>query len=71
MLIECWMKRNDLPVGYDGWQVLDYLSTGPIHSVGPVPVKSLHQSAILKNDVAYFNAMINSEVSCTIIVGSQ
>ena len=56
------MRRDDLPVGYDGWQVLDCLNDGPTHCVGPIPVKALHENEILKSDISYFSSMINSEV---------
>lgn len=60
------MRRDDLPVGYDGWQVVDSVSSGPIHSLGPVPVKAIYEenpSPIWDNDVNRFLSMIHSEVS--------
>ncbi|CAI8024944.1 Protein-glutamine gamma-glutamyltransferase 4 [Geodia barretti] len=39
--VEAWMRRDDLPSGNDGWQVLDPTSRrqqGGVYCVGPVPV---------------------------------
>lgn len=46
---DCWMKRPDLPSGFDGWQVVDATpqetSSGeaelclvPVPHLGPLPI---------------------------------
>jgi len=41
---ECWMKRPDLPTGYDGWQAVDAtpqeVSLG-LYQTGPAPLTAI------------------------------
>ena len=65
MWSECWMRRDDLPAGYDGWQAVDSPSTGPTDSVGPVPVKAVQERQIGKlwqGASQYFMSELLSEV---------
>jgi hypothetical protein len=64
VMVECWMKRNDLPVGYDGWQVMDFITNGPHHFVGPTPVSALCETQNISpgGDASYFKSLINSEI---------
>ena len=66
VLCECWMTRNDLPFGYDGWQIADP-SIGDLgHCLGPVPVKAIKEKLYGKMwdaDIQVFLSMIHSEVN--------
>lgn len=67
------MRRDDLPMGYEGWQLGDCsINAGPATVIGPVPVKALRDelanndtssSNVWKSDINQLQSMINSEVS--------
>ena len=58
------MRRCDLPIGYDGWQVVGVSPSG--HApIGPLPVKAVRERQDRKmfgNDIAMLTAMLHSEV---------
>ena len=60
------MRRNDLPFGYDGWQVITATAGRREEScIGPVPVKAIKERQSAKvwgKDILIFLAMIHSEV---------
>ncbi|XP_057699652.1 protein-glutamine gamma-glutamyltransferase 2-like [Corythoichthys intestinalis] len=64
--IESWMKRNDLPEGNDGWQVLDptpqELSDGD-YRCGPCPVKAIKEGNLsVKYDAPFIFAEVNADI---------
>lgn len=66
------MRRDDLQAGYDGWQLIDCsINTGPVHGIGPVPVKALYETnnkTYTNNDTSRFLSMILSEVMLNLII---
>ncbi|KAM6169267.1 protein-glutamine gamma-glutamyltransferase 4-like [Rhynchocyon petersi] len=60
---EAWMKRKDLPCGYDGWQVVDGTpqekSLG-VYCCGPSPVTAIRKGDIF---IGYDTKFIFSEVN--------
>lgn len=65
VLCECWMTRNDLPFGYDGWQLADPSMGDLGHCLGPVPVKAIKEKLYGKMwdaDIQVFLSMIHSEI---------
>ena len=65
VLCECWMRRTDLPIGYDGWQVMGF---SPVHPLGPLPVKAVREKQNRKmfgSDISMLLAMLHSEVCNT------
>ena len=66
---EAWMRRDDLPQGYDGWQALDPTSqdrqSGRFR-IGPASVKAIKLCQSGKKwqyDVEYVMSRITAEVS--------
>ncbi|XP_055029323.2 protein-glutamine gamma-glutamyltransferase 2 [Misgurnus anguillicaudatus] len=70
--VECWMKRDDLPVGYDGWQVLDptpqersdesHVLTG-VFCCGPCPVQAVKEGELgLKYDTPFVFSEVNADL---------
>uniref|UniRef100_A0A3Q3J387 protein-glutamine gamma-glutamyltransferase n=1 Tax=Monopterus albus TaxID=43700 RepID=A0A3Q3J387_MONAL len=64
--VESWMRRNDLPKGNDGWQVLDptpqELSDGEF-CCGPCPVTSIKQGNLgVKYDARFIYAEVNADI---------
>nr|XP_033770647.1 erythrocyte membrane protein band 4.2-like isoform X2 [Geotrypetes seraphini] len=61
---ECWMKREDLPKGYDGWQVLDATPQKKSEGTsfcGPAPVRAIKEGDVdLNYDVAFLFAEVNA-----------
>ncbi|KAK2857955.1 hypothetical protein Q7C36_005874 [Tachysurus vachellii] len=73
--VECWMKRGDLPKGYDGWQVVDPTpqerSEG-IYRCGPAPVRAIQEQQIdIAYDVPFIYAEVNANVNRYIMRQSQ
>uniref|UniRef100_A0A8C4S026 protein-glutamine gamma-glutamyltransferase n=1 Tax=Erpetoichthys calabaricus TaxID=27687 RepID=A0A8C4S026_ERPCA len=69
--VESWMCRHDLPIGFDGWQVLDptpqQRSEG-IYCCGPCPVKAVKEGRIdLDYDAPFVFAEVNADVVCWIV----
>lgn len=69
--VECWMKRNDLPKGNDGWQVLDptpqELSEGK-YCCGPCPVAAIKEGNLsVKYDAPFIFAEVNSDIIMWIV----
>ncbi|XP_008309346.1 protein-glutamine gamma-glutamyltransferase 2 [Cynoglossus semilaevis] len=64
--VESWMRRDDLPRGNDGWQVLDptpqELSDGE-HCCGPCPVQAIKEGNLgVKYDAPFVFAEVNADV---------
>uniref|UniRef100_A0A672FPJ7 protein-glutamine gamma-glutamyltransferase n=1 Tax=Salarias fasciatus TaxID=181472 RepID=A0A672FPJ7_SALFA len=64
--IESWMKRDDLPNGNDGWQVLDptpqELSEG-VYCCGPCPVVAIKEGNLgVKYDAPFVFAEVNADI---------
>ncbi|KAF7660044.1 hypothetical protein LDENG_00289310 [Lucifuga dentata] len=64
--VESWMRRDDLPKGYDGWQVLDptpqELSDG-VFCCGPCPVKAIKEGNLgVKYDAPFVFAEVNADI---------
>nr|XP_032816216.1 protein-glutamine gamma-glutamyltransferase 4-like [Petromyzon marinus] len=62
---DAWMKRPDLPSGYDGWQVVDATpqeASAGVFRCGPAPVMAVKKGDIdLKYDTAFVFAEVNSD----------
>ncbi|KAM9351901.1 protein-glutamine gamma-glutamyltransferase 2 [Symphorus nematophorus] len=64
--VESWMRRDDLPEGNDGWQVLDptpqELSDGEF-CCGPCPVKAIKEGNLtVKYDARFIFAEVNADI---------
>ncbi|XP_051940674.1 protein-glutamine gamma-glutamyltransferase 2-like [Hippocampus zosterae] len=64
--VEAWMRRDDLPQGNDGWQVLDptpqELSDGDFRC-GPCPVKAIKVGNLgIKYDAPFVFAEVNADI---------
>nr|XP_061812928.1 protein-glutamine gamma-glutamyltransferase 2-like [Nerophis lumbriciformis] len=64
--VESWMKREDLPQGNDGWQVLDptpqELSDGQF-CCGPCPVAAIKEGNLtVKYDAPFIFAEVNADI---------
>uniref|UniRef100_A0AC34RFR7 Transglutaminase-like domain-containing protein n=1 Tax=Panagrolaimus sp. JU765 TaxID=591449 RepID=A0AC34RFR7_9BILA len=60
---EIWTKRNDLPDGYDGWQVVDATpqeTSEKLFQCGPMSVKAIKEGRL---DLPYDGWFIYSEVN--------
>uniref|UniRef100_UPI00398E3E78 protein-glutamine gamma-glutamyltransferase 2-like n=1 Tax=Pristiophorus japonicus TaxID=55135 RepID=UPI00398E3E78 len=61
---ECWMTRNDLSSGYDGWQVVDATpqeESDGTYCCGPAPVKAIKEGEMdMKYDVPFVFAEVNA-----------
>ncbi|KAK7915679.1 hypothetical protein WMY93_011440 [Mugilogobius chulae] len=63
--VEGWMRRPDLPPGFDGWQVLDPTpqeKSDGIFWCGPAPVKAIRNgNTDLKYNVPFVYAEVNAD----------
>ncbi|XP_058244165.1 protein-glutamine gamma-glutamyltransferase 2 [Hemibagrus wyckioides] len=64
--VESWMSREDLPKGYDGWQVLDPTpqerSEG-VYCCGPCPVKAVREGEVgIKYDTPFIFSEVNADM---------
>nr|XP_057944140.1 protein-glutamine gamma-glutamyltransferase 2 isoform X2 [Doryrhamphus excisus] len=64
--VESWMRRDDLPQGNDGWQVLDptpqELSDGE-YCCGPCPVTAIKEGNLaIKFDAPFIFAEVNADI---------
>uniref|UniRef100_A0AAY4ESZ8 protein-glutamine gamma-glutamyltransferase n=1 Tax=Denticeps clupeoides TaxID=299321 RepID=A0AAY4ESZ8_9TELE len=73
--VECWMKRPDLAVGFDGWQVLDPTPQERSEGVfccGPAPVKAIRECCFsMFYDIPFVYAEVNAEVHTFIVKDHQ
>ncbi|KAL2086164.1 hypothetical protein ACEWY4_017223 [Coilia grayii] len=64
--VESWMKRSDLPDGYDGWQASDSTPQERSENVfccGPVPLKAIKEGQLdRKYDAPFVFAEVNADV---------
>ncbi|XP_071657493.1 protein-glutamine gamma-glutamyltransferase K [Patagioenas fasciata] len=62
---DCWMKRPDLPEGYDGWQVVDATpqeTSSGLFCCGPCSVAAVKNGDVfLKYDTPFVFAEVNSD----------
>uniref|UniRef100_A0A669QX29 Protein-glutamine gamma-glutamyltransferase K n=1 Tax=Phasianus colchicus TaxID=9054 RepID=A0A669QX29_PHACC len=62
---DCWMRRPDLPDGYDGWQVVDATpqeTSSGLFCCGPCSVTAVRNGEVfLKYDTAFVFAEVNSD----------
>ncbi|XP_068854558.1 protein-glutamine gamma-glutamyltransferase K [Aphelocoma coerulescens] len=62
---DCWMKRPDLPDGYDGWQVVDATpqeTSSGLFCCGPCSVTAVKNGHVfLKYDTPFVFAEVNSD----------
>ncbi|XP_074787254.1 protein-glutamine gamma-glutamyltransferase K [Athene noctua] len=62
---DCWMKRPDLPSGYDGWQVVDATpqeTSSGLFCCGPCSVTAVKNGEVfLKYDTPFVFAEVNSD----------
>ena len=69
MWCEAWMRRDDLPQGYDGWQVLDATSQdrqSGRYRIGPASVRAIKNGLSGKqwpHDVEYVRSQITADIS--------
>ncbi|XP_042352869.1 protein-glutamine gamma-glutamyltransferase 2 [Plectropomus leopardus] len=71
--VESWMRRDDLPKGNDGWQVLDptpqELSEG-VYCCGPCPVMAIKEGHLgVKYDARFIFAEVNADVTYWVVKG--
>ncbi|XP_030585509.1 transglutaminase 5, like isoform X2 [Archocentrus centrarchus] len=70
--VECWMTRQDVESGMDGWQVLDPTPqerSGGVYCCGPAPVKAIKNKRVdLLYDIPFVYASVNADIH-TIILG--
>ncbi|XP_065810725.1 transglutaminase 5, like [Labrus bergylta] len=73
--VECWMTRQDLAPGMNGWQVLDPTPqerSGGVYCCGPAPVKAIKDRCIdLPFDVPFVYAEVNADIHMTVLRGDQ
>ncbi|XP_062860403.1 protein-glutamine gamma-glutamyltransferase 2 [Trichomycterus rosablanca] len=70
--VESWMSREDLPKGYDGWQVLDPTPqerSDGIYCCGPCPVQAVRDGEVgMKYDAAFVFSEVNADLVCWIVI---
>ncbi|XP_065196602.1 uncharacterized protein LOC135828093 [Sycon ciliatum] len=68
---DCWMKRRDLPPGYDGWQALDATpqeeskaarERRSIFRMGPAPLHAVKQGLKCNYDTDFVIAEVNADI---------
>ncbi|XP_050996072.1 LOW QUALITY PROTEIN: protein-glutamine gamma-glutamyltransferase 4 [Acomys russatus] len=72
---DAWMKRQDLPQGNDGWQVLDAtpqeISEGSFRT-GPSPLSAIRQGAVnIKYDTKFVFTEVNGDKFIWLVKQSQ
>uniref|UniRef100_UPI00398EFEE5 protein-glutamine gamma-glutamyltransferase 2-like n=1 Tax=Pristiophorus japonicus TaxID=55135 RepID=UPI00398EFEE5 len=71
---ECWMTRNDLRLGNDGWQVVDATpqeESDGIYCCGPAPVKAIKEGDMdMKYDVPFVFAEVNAHCVEWLVFGN-
>ncbi|XP_031699286.1 transglutaminase 5, like [Anarrhichthys ocellatus] len=69
--VECWMTRQDLGSGMDGWQILDPTPQERSRGVfccGPAPVKAIKDRRIdLFFDIPFVYAEVNADVHSVVV----
>ncbi|KAG7468691.1 hypothetical protein MATL_G00145710 [Megalops atlanticus] len=69
--VESWMDREDLPGGYDGWQVLDPTPqerSDGVYCCGPCPVRAIKEGEVgVKYDAAFIFSEVNADLACWIV----
>ncbi|KAJ8288266.1 hypothetical protein COCON_G00009250 [Conger conger] len=62
---DVWMKRPDLPEGYDGWQALDATpqeESGGLYQCGPCSLNAIKQGDVnLAHDTTFLFAEVNAD----------
>uniref|UniRef100_A0A8C1BIE1 protein-glutamine gamma-glutamyltransferase n=1 Tax=Cyprinus carpio carpio TaxID=630221 RepID=A0A8C1BIE1_CYPCA len=69
--VESWMKRDDLPEGYNGWQVLDPTPqerSDGVFCCGPCPVRAVKEGEVgLKYDTPFVFSEVNADLIVWIV----
>ncbi|XP_007249233.3 protein-glutamine gamma-glutamyltransferase 2 [Astyanax mexicanus] len=69
--VESWMSREDLPKGYDGWQVLDPTPqerSDGVFCCGPCPVQAVREGEVgMKYDAPFVFSEVNADLVCWIV----
>uniref|UniRef100_A0AAR2IU79 protein-glutamine gamma-glutamyltransferase n=1 Tax=Pygocentrus nattereri TaxID=42514 RepID=A0AAR2IU79_PYGNA len=69
--VESWMSREDLPKGYDGWQVLDPTPqerSDGVFCCGPCPVRAVKAGEVaIKYDAPFVFSEVNADLVCWIV----
>ncbi|KAJ8335561.1 hypothetical protein SKAU_G00389030 [Synaphobranchus kaupii] len=69
--VESWMDREDLPKGYDGWQVLDPTPqerSDGVYCCGPCPVRAIKEGEVgLKYDATFVFSEVNADLATWIV----
>ncbi|KAI1890023.1 hypothetical protein AGOR_G00168950 [Albula goreensis] len=69
--VESWMDREDLPKGYDGWQVLDPTPqerSDGVFCCGPCPVRAIKEGEVgVKYDATFVFSEVNADLATWII----
>ncbi|XP_076846962.1 protein-glutamine gamma-glutamyltransferase 2-like [Brachyhypopomus gauderio] len=64
--VESWMRREDLPKGYDGWQVLDPTPqerSDGVYCCGPCPVQAVREGEVqMKYDTTFVFSEVNADL---------
>ncbi|KAM9329581.1 protein-glutamine gamma-glutamyltransferase K [Gastrophryne carolinensis] len=62
---DCWMRRPDLPGGYDGWQAIDATpqeTSSGIYRCGPSPLLAIKNGLVnIKYDTGFIFSEVNSD----------
>lgn len=64
---DAWMKRPDLPAGFDGWQALDATPQeespqGGYYRTGPAPLKAIKEGNSVVYDTNFIIAEVNADI---------
>uniref|UniRef100_A0A4W4FZN2 protein-glutamine gamma-glutamyltransferase n=1 Tax=Electrophorus electricus TaxID=8005 RepID=A0A4W4FZN2_ELEEL len=69
--VESWMRREDLPKGYDGWQVLDPTPqerSDGVYCCGPCPVLAVREGEVgMKYDTTFVFSEVNADLICWMV----
>ncbi|XP_035275703.1 protein-glutamine gamma-glutamyltransferase 2 [Anguilla anguilla] len=69
--VESWMDREDLPKGYDGWQVLDPTPqerSDEVYCCGPCPVRAIKEGEVgVKYDATFVFSEVNADLATWIV----
>ncbi|XP_061100669.1 protein-glutamine gamma-glutamyltransferase 2 [Conger conger] len=69
--VESWMDREDLPKGYDGWQVLDPTPqerSDGVYCCGPCPVRAIKEGEVgMKYDATFVFSEVNADLTNWIV----
>jgi len=62
---DVWLKRSDLPKGYDGWNCVDgcpVITRSGIRQCGPAPLKAIKSGDVyLQHDTSFMFSCVNAD----------